>query len=423
FEQWMESRSAPRSKTFHFISRIPEVYWDYSGAIGPVSFRGMPRLFGTYASSRATWTPEQRRHARAVLLFMTYSSEGDANLPHHSMLAGHPNFVMDVKQVLPLACATFPNHPDAKKWRASFMGYFREWLAAYQREADARHNAAGGRWTENIACYSGAALLPLLHSHVALQRYDQTDLLAHPRMHAWVRWYRDAMMSPHEGQRYVPPEGAHADSFDPNNARGFWPVLFDVARRMKNSAPALSEEMRWIETNGREGKKPAVASMLIKDHGPFLRHDFGGPDEAYLHLMQISGRWNYRWGDGSDVLYYGAKNKIWSYNGREDAGDEFNLNNVSSFSVGGKGLGRRDTDQPLYDFGFAQFYRAMANPNAGGKAGYKSRGMMMVRGDYVVLSDEVEGEPEGQLVWANAWEMPQIYQLKPGVEFATDKHQ
>jgi hypothetical protein len=62
-------------------------------------------------------------------------------------------------------------------------------------------------------------------------------LLADPRVHAWIRWYRDAMMSPHAGVRLVPPQGAHATSFDPALGGGYYRVLFEIARRMENSAP------------------------------------------------------------------------------------------------------------------------------------------------------------------------------------------
>ena len=415
-----------------FLRCLVSAFWDYSGNVGPVSFRAMPRWFGDYDRSRATWTEEQRRHIRSLLVFMAASSEDDVNLPHHSMLAGHPNFINDVKQVLPLACAVFPDHPRARQWRDSFMGYFDEFLDAYQRKDDPQHNAIGGRWTENIACYSGTALIALLHEHEALQRFDGTDLLADPRVHAWIRWYRDSMMSPHDGVRLVPPEGAHATSFDPDSVQGHYKTLFEGARRMANSAPQLSRQMRWIETNGREGERPPVESVLIRDYGPVMRHDFGGPNEAYAHLLQIAGPWNYRWGEGGGVLYYGAKGKVWSFNGREHNGDEFDINKVTGFSVGGKGLGRHPTDQPLYDFGFAQFYRALgtAGPadaaghekTAGGAPAYLSRGIMMLRDDYIALYDDVEGEAEGQFVWVNAWDLPQLCQIKPGAPFETEEY-
>jgi hypothetical protein len=46
--------------------------------------------------------------------------------------------------------------------------------------------------------------------------------------------------------------------------------------------------------------------------------------------------------------------------------------------------------------------------------------MMMVRNEYIVLHDDVEGNAEGQFVWASVYELPQIHQLKPGVGYAAD---
>jgi hypothetical protein len=58
------------------------------------------------------------------------------------------------------------------------MTYFDEFLDAYQRQDDPEHNAVGGRWTENIACYSGTALEALLHEQIALQAFDGTDFVS-----------------------------------------------------------------------------------------------------------------------------------------------------------------------------------------------------------------------------------------------------
>ena len=64
----------------------------------------------------------------------------------------------------------------------------------------------------------------------------------------------------------------------------------------------------------------------------------------------------------------------------EANGDNFNINQVSAFSVGGEGLGYHSTDQPLFDFGFAQFYRAVAEPDRARKIRYHSRGKLRFAG-------------------------------------------
>ncbi len=101
----------------------------------------------------------------------------------------------------------------------------------------------------------------------------------------------------------------------------FWKSLFQLSAELAPADPQLAQGMHWIETQGKEGTKPDVRSILYTDYGPIFHYDFGGEHESYAHLQNIYGI-SYRWGhDG--IVYYGAKNKIWSYNGREDNGDEF----------------------------------------------------------------------------------------------------
>jgi len=411
-EQWEERYGLASD----FTRAMFDLYWDGSG-YGAVGFRAMPGWFGNCDASRADWTPERRRHVRAQLVWIAHSCAADANFPHRSMLSGPPNFIADVKQAIPLACAVCPNHPHARQWRDAYMEFLRTWIDTCQRDPDREHNAIGGRWTENIACYSGTSLRATLHADEALHKFDGTDLFGNPRMQAWISWIINAMMSPHYGVRLVPPEGAHSRTYEPNEGRhSHRDSLSEIVTRLQRTAPELGQQLNWVLTNGREGSRPDLKSVLIADYGPVLRHDFGGPHEAYLHLMQIAGPWNYRWGGGDSVLCYGSRGRVWSCNTMEEAGDEWNLDNVTSFTVDGKGLGRRPTDQVLYDFDFAQFYRALGT----GESKCRARAMMMLRDDCIVLHDDVDGDAAGQFVWASVLDVPEIYQLRPGVEYVED---
>jgi hypothetical protein len=217
---------------------------------------------------------------------------------------------------------------------------------------------------------------------------------------------RDSFMSPHDGVRMIPPQGAHSRAFEPSQR--FWNSFFQFCAMIAPDAAQLAQEMRWVETNGKEGTKPDVKSTLFTDYGPVMRHDFGGPHESYAHMQLLSGP-GYRWGNAG-IVYYGARNKVWSYNNEDTNGDEFNWNSVTAFTVNGKGLARRPVDQLLYDFGFAQFYR---QPGEAADA-YKARAIMLVRDDYLVVSDEVESaETPGKFAWVSVFDLPEIYQLKP----------
>ena len=90
------------------------------------------------------------------------------------------------------------------------------------------------------------------------------------------------------------------------------------------------------------------------------------------------------------------------------------------FSVDGQGLDWHATDQPLFDFGFAQFYRAVADPNSAKKTGYLSRGLMMLRDEGLLFFDDVRGNTAGQFTWNNSGDLPHIAQLLPGVTPAKD---
>ena len=386
--------------------------WDFSGEIGAVSFRSMPSLFGTYAVSRADWTQQQRDQIRDILLFFADSCEGDANQPHHSMMSGHPNFVMDVKSTLPFACATFPNYPRAKVWRSSFQGYFDEWLDRYDRKDVPELNTKGGRWTENISCYVGQCFSALQMSEESLKSYDGSSLGKNPQLLTLVRWMRDSFMSPQDGVRMIPPEGAHSFSIQPE--RPFNKIFFKFCDELAGDDPQLAAEMQWIHTNGKKGAKPDIRSELFTDYGPVFHSDFGGPHESYAHMQNIFGS-NYRWG-GAGCIYYGAKGKVWSYNNTETNGDEYDINSISAFNVGKQGLRPGPTDQLLYDFDFAQFYRQPQFVKEGQPpAPYLARGVMLLRDDYLVVSDEVQDNSvAGTFNWVNVYDLPQIYQLKPG---------
>ena len=373
-----------------------------------IAGRNIPSAYREYVLSRAQWTPEQREQVRQVLVYIADLAEGDWVEPHHSMMAGHPNFIMDVKQIPIIAAATFPNHPKARQWRDSFLAYAAEWFDRYTRKDVPELNTKGGRWTENISCYWGQSLTALLDAEISLKSYDGTSIGKNPDFINIIRWMQGAFMSPQDGVRMVPPEGAHSHSMIPGGR--FWRNFFRLCEETAPDNPQLAREMKWIETNGKEGAKPDVHSALYTDYGPVFHYDFGGPHESYAHLQDIHGL-NYRW-DYSGIVYYGARNKAWSYNTMETNGDEFDWDAISDFTVDGRGLDSSPTDQLLYDFDFAQFYRVLS-PHA--DSAYRARGLMLLRDDYLVLADEVSSPAvRGTFNWVSVYDQPQFYQLKPG---------
>jgi hypothetical protein len=382
--------------------------FDFGPNLGGLGGRSWEDAVASYALSRASWTPEQRELVRSALVFFADYLESDASYPHHSMMAGHPNFIMDAKPILPVMSAAFPNHPQAKEWRDSFMDFYNEWLEDYDRKDQPEINNKGGRWTENISCYVGQCFVGLATSQSALKAYDGTSLGKNPQLLMLIRWMRDSFMSPQDGVRLIPPEGAHSTSFD--SGQNFRLTFFQLCADLAPDDPLLAQQMKWIETNGKEGKKPDLHSALYTDYGPVFRYHFGGPNESYAHMQNINGL-SYRW-HGAGVMFYGAKGKVWSANTRETDGDEFTWDEISAFNVKEQGLRTGPTDQLLYDFDFAQFYRQAGQADDD----YGARGVMLLRDDYLVLSDEVKSpDVAGTFNWVSVYDLPQIYQLKPGV--------
>lgn len=87
-------------------------------------------------------------------------------------------------------------------------------------------------------------------------------------------------------------------------------------------------------------------------------------------------------------VFYASKHNRWSWNGEEDSegGSTFDLRKLNAASVSGDAiLNPGPIRNVLYDFDFAQFYKV---PN-GSSGKYLSRGVMMVRDEYLAVYDDL----------------------------------
>ncbi len=424
YEQYIMGGGIAGRNNFEFVERSGASYLGGAQTLG----RGQPDWLSDYDLSWKNWTPEQRLEVRAILIHWISSLMfHDAIHPHISMISGHPNFIIETI-FAGLYCKIFPNHPDAPKWKESFLKMWDEYLNVYLRHADYDHYALPGRHTENITCYSRASLRGALDNIRAFRQFDGTDLTLHPRFKEWIRWHMYALVtaapwSPDDFHTYTPPQGAHAYEVErPNNSE--WRDLFlQLVEEIRPGDPDLAENFLWTLTRGKHGIKPHMESALFADYGAILRYDFGGPNEAYLNIQQInswSGTWNgyrlsdnmnYRWGDSSNgSVYYAAQNTIWSWNTPEANGDNFDINELPVFKVGNAGLLSHKTDGILYNFDEVQFYRAN-----GSSPDYHSRDVMMVRNDYIAIYDNVREGVIGEFLWSNPyWDMPTIHAVAEG---------
>ena len=384
---------------------LAQVGWDVSGELGPNHWGWStgPQAV-EYKFNYSTWTPAQHLQFRSWLVFAAYLLELDTAMPQSSMLGGHPNFAVEFKQVLGIDPGLFPQHPDAKRWRDTYLSFWKEWLDRYVRKPDATTGAKGGRFTENIANYNGASQEAILMAASGLKQFDGTQIFDRPEVRDWVRWDMECRLPFRvDGARIVPPEGAHA-AVSVNGPGGrWWKSAHSFALLLKETAPRLAEEWLWSMTDGAEGKKPTdIQSSVFVDYGPVFHYDFGGPDEAYLQLQQLSGI-GYRWSPRSNgALYYAAKGKVWSWNDREAAGDTFNIADIPLFHCAGDvALGAAPANGVLYNFGFAQYYQALGTTEGLLPPPYKYRSVVMVRGDYLAILDHVADGVPGTFQWIN----------------------
>ncbi|WP_040951418.1 PA14 domain-containing protein [Gorillibacterium massiliense] len=388
---------------------LSERYWDMSSSLGANHFGWYQEAMAEeYANSRENWSESDRKRARAILVFTAYLMEDDNAMPHTSMLGGQPNFTVAYKQGLGIMPAVFPSHPDAARWKNAYLTMWHEFLDKYVRKDNSSLNLSGGRFFENISTYNYASMESAYNAAYSLQQYDGTNVLADPTFYEWLDWNMNALMPNAEGtQRIVPPQGAHSWKELLMPGGRWYNVLYSSAQLVKPSNPTLANGLLWEMTGGKEGVDPNLESKLYTDYGAILRYDAGGPNEAYVNIQQLNGNNNYRWGgvSANGVIYYSSKGKTWSWNGGEENGDYLDIDNLSlakACSNCGYGLHGSSMGNVLYNFDFAQYYRADTSATSDARlTGYLSRGIMMLRDDYLSIYDDRNNKADTLFNWAN----------------------
>lgn len=396
-------------------------------------------------------TPAQYDRLRASFAFCAYAFSDECYMPVRHMLAGHPNFLADARGVAAVAAALFPNHPDARKWKNEYELAMARNLKYHTRPEVKMWKSLGGRWTENLGCYTFAMLRPACFAQTLLERTYCEHVLLYPNLCALWRHVIHTLSAPVNGNREVLPIGAHCRR----------PVLpsyqFDLwADSLQCYAPLLAEEIRSVvrldvptfEESGEgkslyrsffnqmypgsTGTRMELKSEKYTGFGFVMRAAVGTPDEMCVSLTQIDEGPNYRWGlagNGScGMLLYYAHNSRYSNHDAEAAGDgEYgDVQACSNFGVlrdhSYRAVGRNDLTEPLIDFGFAQFAQVNGSPDM--QPYYHSRSVLMSGCDYIVVLDAVaDRQTFGCFSWFNRTEdpFPTIVQLKPGVGY-TETH-
>ncbi|WP_343307048.1 fibronectin type III domain-containing protein [Chitinophaga niabensis] len=386
----------------------------------------------------------QYKKLRAWFLFMSYVCMDESLMPMRNMLSGHPNFLMDIKTVPALCAFLFPGHPQAKEMAAHFEKALQLNYNFHIRPAVLPWNAKAGRWTENLATYTWAALRPALRTVFLLQHYyDGKNRMLQPGVSALGDWLLHTLTPPMQfsGNRHTyPPQGAHAQDFK----EGPPDLLRALAQQLVYYDPLLAEHIFWATSHTDkpfEGEKEKTAVWKELLNGEWAANKGTAPDlrsakytgygmilrkaDMQVWLQQIDNGPNYRWGraagGGNGVIYYYANGKRYSFNGPEDVGDgpfgdverctNFGVKKAPGYREMGnyRSIGRGDLTAPMYDFGFAQ--------SATVTGMYHSRSILQSGADYIAVYDDVVNDSaEGRFSWFTGKEdeFPAIHQVVPG---------
>lgn len=378
-----------------------------------------------YHRLRERMSPVQRRKLTGMYLLMGYLHASEDYMPMKTMLAGHPNFLADVKGVPALMSVLFPEHPAAQEWVNLFEKSVELNLRYHIRPDDPITGAVGGRWTENIACYVWAFLKPVMRTAYLLKyHYDGKNRLLNKHMVKLMRWLAGSLTSPfhdeaapgQESQRLFLPQGAHARRMPPpkyfhymgQELRRYDPMLAETIMGVSRlngltienkPEPAWSCMERRYEENG--GTRFSLSNEKYTGYGIVLRARVSSPDESFVMLQQIDDGSNYRWGvsgqGGCGVLYYYHSGRAYSHNGFEDVGDArlSDIELCTNFGVFKQGtyrsIGRNKLSGPLLDLGTVKFAEIFADSEGGAYSWpeYQSRSVLMANSDYIVIYDAV----------------------------------
>ncbi len=439
-----------------------------------ISHRTIRPIVEEYLQVRTAMTPTQKARIDALLLLSCYINAGEDVAPVRTALSGTPNMSADGFSVPAEVGILFPDHPMESEWREQFEKTVQLHSTFYTRPDVPAYNSLGGRWTESLATYNWADLVPLLTAQVALTHTDGVNRIANDAMAQRARWMTNELSAPvynpdpYWRQKAAPPPPASPwkPGLPLTHANGFerqWPshgahgsgtgvvVQYDVpilAKYLRNYDPLASEYLLWAygnrtskeqpeggemywragvldEMKNNTGTDPHLRSSKYTGHGIILRNGVDTPGEVSVHLDQTDQGPNYRWGDNgegsSGVLYFFANGQPWAGHERENTGDHSNddATGTTTFAVlhdhTWRSIGENVLDRPLYDLGGIQYGEIATRPDHDPYSwpAYRSRSVVLVGSDYAILGDDAEGETRFSWFTMHDLPYPKIVFLNP----------
>jgi hypothetical protein len=403
-----------------------------------------------YNIFRAHMSASQRERVEAAMLLMAYVHAGEDYMPMKPMLAGHPNFLSDVKSTPCGMAFLFPEHPAADEWADEYEAFLRLNTRYHTRPAVAEWRSRGGRWTENLGTYVWAFLRPASRAAFLLKCRDGQERLCGPQLAELGDWLVNALSAPFAGEsaawmkriteesasnesserhywgivkptggprRVHPPIGAHSERR--KTPRTMW----YLGQALSHYSPLTAEHVMWAArptdqdmeatvdmgdpygamypAEDNLGTNPHLKTAKYTGYGVTLRAAVDTPQELSIHLLQIDDGPNYRWGTAGEgacgVIYFFANGKGFSHNGFEDAGDRIDQDTdfCTNFGVWKNGvfrsIGQNVLTRPLYDLSVAQYASLVPRqgPEAYSWPEYVGRNILLAGDDYFLIYDQV----------------------------------
>jgi hypothetical protein len=435
------------------------------GVLG-ISHRVIRPIVERYMQLRSQMTDAQRRKLDAILLLSAYVNAGEDMAPVRVCLSGTPNISADGFSVPAELAVLYPQHPMTAEWADQFEKTIQLQAKFYTRPDVPEYGSLGGRWTESLSIYNWAYFAPTLAAQVSLSNTDGKNRLANAEMAERGRWMVDELSAPiwnpnpiwrlgqappptgsspwkpgielssrNGFERQYPPHGAHGSGTGiivPKDV----PI---IAHALRNYDPLVAEHLLWAYASrtstrqsegdepywqaatlkleqGNSGTNPHLKSVKYTGHGIILRAGVDTPEELSVHLDQTDQGPNYRWGNNgegsSGILYFFASGQPWTGHEQENTGDHSNddATGTTTFAVlhdhAWRSIGENVLDQPMYDLGLAQFAEIDARHDHVPYSwpAYRSRSVMLVGTDYMILGDDAQGET--RFTWFTAKDLP-----------------
>ncbi len=435
-----------------------------------ISHRMIRPFVEEYMQLRPTFSQQQKSRIDALLLLSAYINAGEDLAPVRVCLTGTPNMSADGFSVPTEIGILFPDHPMNPEWRDQFEKIIQLQAMFYTRPDVAAYQSLGGRWAESLPVYNWAYFEPTLTAQIAITHTDGSNRIANQEMAQRARWMADELsapiynpnpywrqngspplpspwkpgieLTPRNGfERQYPPHGAHG-----TGTGTVVPIDIPIlAKYLRNYDPMAAEYLLWAyaqrtsqesnvpeplryyaapvldELKGNVGTDPHLRSSKYTGHGVILRAGVGTPEELSIHLDQADQGPNYRWGDNgegsSGVLYFYANGQPWTGHERENTGDHSNDDATGSTTFAvlhnhtWRSIGENVLDRPMYDLDLAQFAEIDARKDHVPYSwpAYRSRSVMLVGTDYLILADDVIGgdeRAETRFSWFTAKDLP-----------------